>query len=109
MSDGNIRRYSADELRAMIARGESKTDWQAVRNMTEEELEASIASDPDWKDVPVDWYKDAIPVMPGPKKLLSLRLDPDVVEWFRGQGAGYQTRMNAVLRAYVKARQREKA
>ena len=93
----------------MIARSESKTDWQAVRNMTEEELEAAIASDPDWKDVPADWYKDAIPVMPGPKKLLSLRLDPDVVEWFRGQGAGYQTRMNAVLRAYVKARQREKA
>lgn len=106
MSDSNIRRYSADELRAMIARGESKSDWQALRNMTEEELEASITADPDWKDVPADWYKDAVPVIPGPKQLLSLRLDPDVVEWFRAQGAGYQTRMNAVLRAYVKARQK---
>jgi uncharacterized protein (DUF4415 family) len=90
----------------MIARGESKSDWRAIRAMTEEELEAAIAADPDWKDVPADWYKDAIPVMPGPKKLLSLRLDPDVVEWFRAQGPRYQTRMNAVLRAYMQARQK---
>lgn len=41
---------------------------------------------------------------PVPKKtLLSLRIDSDVVEWFRGQGAGYQSRMNALLRAYMEA------
>jgi uncharacterized protein (DUF4415 family) len=34
------------------------------------------------------------------KALVSLRLDQDVLEWFKGQGAGYQTRMNAVLRAF---------
>jgi uncharacterized protein (DUF4415 family) len=87
----------------MRARGEDRSDLARVRAMTEEELEAAIASDPDWKDVPEDWFKDAIPVMPGPKKLLSLRVDPDVLEWFRAQGPGYQTRMNAVLRAYMKA------
>ena len=39
-----------------------------------------------------------------PKKaLLSLRIDCDVVEWFRKQGAGYQSRMNALLRAYMEA------
>ena len=39
-----------------------------------------------------------------PKKtLLSLRIDSDVVEWFRKQGAGYQSRMNALLRAYMEA------
>lgn len=106
MSDSNIKRYSADELRAIRARGESRSDWARVDALTEEELEAAIADDPDWKDVPADWYKDAIPVMPGPKKLLSLRLDPDVVEWFRAQGPRYQTRMNAVLRAYMQARQK---
>ena len=37
------------------------------------------------------------------KALLSLRIDSDVVEWFRGQGAGYQSRMNALLRAYMEA------
>ena len=41
---------------------------------------------------------------PVPKKaLLSLRIDSDVVEWFRKQGAGYQSRMNALLRAYMEA------
>jgi uncharacterized protein (DUF4415 family) len=41
-------------------------------------------------------------VMPAVKTHLSLRLDEDVVDWFKRQGAGYQTRMNAVLRAYVR-------
>ena len=38
-----------------------------------------------------------------PKTLLSLRVDTDVVEWFRAQGSGYQSRMNALLRAYMDA------
>ena len=41
--------------------------------------------------------------MPGPKKAVSLRLDPDVLDWFREQGEGYQTRINAVLRMYKEA------
>ena len=44
--------------------------------------------------------------MPVPKKLLSLRLDADVVEWFRQQGPGYQTRINAVLRTFKDAQDR---
>ena len=39
------------------------------------------------------------------KTLLSLRIDSDVIEWFRRQGAGYQSRMNALLRAYMEAHQ----
>jgi uncharacterized protein (DUF4415 family) len=43
-----------------------------------------------------------------PKKaLLSLRIDLDVIEWFRKQGAGYQSRMNALLRAYMEAHERD--
>lgn len=38
-----------------------------------------------------------------PKSLLSLRIDSDVLQWFRAQGRGYQSRMNALLRAYMKA------
>lgn len=41
----------------------------------------------------------------GRKAAISLRLDPEVLAWFRTQGPGYQTRMNAVLRAYVEAKQ----
>jgi len=37
------------------------------------------------------------------KTLLSLRIDSDVIEWFKKQGAGYQSRMNALLRAYMEA------
>ena len=37
------------------------------------------------------------------KALLSLRIDSDVVEWFKAQGSGYQSRMNALLRAYMEA------
>jgi uncharacterized protein (DUF4415 family) len=39
------------------------------------------------------------------KALLSLRIDADVIEWFKGQGSGYQSRMNALLRAYMEAHQ----
>ena len=39
----------------------------------------------------------------GPKELVSLRIDADVLNWFKASGAGYQTRINAVLRAYKDA------
>ena len=43
-------------------------------------------------------------LQPVPKKaLLSLRVDSDVISWFKGQGSGYQSRMNALLRAYMLA------
>jgi len=104
--DAFIRRFTADELRAKRARGESRTDHDYLRNLTEEELERSIADDPDWKDIPPDWFEGAEVVTPGPKKLLSLRLDQEVVEWFKSTGPGYQTRINAALKAYVRARQK---
>ena len=69
--------------------------------MTESELEESIASDPDWNRVPQDWYLKAQAVMPTPKKLVSVRLDADLLAWFKGLGRGYQTRMNAVLRSFM--------
>jgi len=70
--------------------------------MTEAELEEKIANDPDWQDVPADWHLQAEKaVAHGSKKLVSLRIDTDVLEWFKQQGAGYQTRINAVLRVFV--------
>jgi uncharacterized protein (DUF4415 family) len=49
------------------------------------------------------WFRRAKVVLPEPKKAVSIRLDRDVMEWFQRQGKGYQTRINAVLRAYVEA------
>ncbi len=88
---------------AASLRGESRTDWPRVDAMTEDELERSIADDPDWRDIPEDWYRDAERVVPMAKTPLSLRLDGDVVAFFKATGRGYQTRMNAVLRAYMRA------
>ena len=60
----------------------------------------------DYSDIPQTdekFWADAAVLMPGPKIHLSVRLDKDVVGWFKRQGPGYQTRMNAVLRSYVQA------
>jgi uncharacterized protein (DUF4415 family) len=101
MSEEDIRRYTVEQLRKMREQGLSQTDWARAESMTEEELERSIADDPDWKDIPEDWYKDAILCAPPGKKLVAI--DEDVREWFREQGPDDQTRMNAVLRRFMLA------
>jgi uncharacterized protein (DUF4415 family) len=70
--------------------------------MTEEELERAIASDPDAVIPDSDWANVRL-VAPQRKESIHLRVDPDVLAWFRKQGRGYLTRMNAVLRAYMEA------
>jgi uncharacterized protein (DUF4415 family) len=105
--DGAIVSYTAQELRAMIARGEDQTDWARVDAMTEAELEAAIASDPDWADIPRDWSMHAVPHYPEAlRQQVRLRLDPDLLAWFKRQGRGYQARINAALRAFVEAHER---
>jgi uncharacterized protein (DUF4415 family) len=105
---GSIVSYSAEELREMLGRGEDETDWARLDAMTEEELEAAIASDPDWADIPLDWYKHARPHYPRDlKKQVTVRLDPDIFDWFKRQGAGYQTGINAALRAFVEAHEKK--
>jgi uncharacterized protein (DUF4415 family) len=87
---------------------QSRTDWNRVRAMTDEEIEAAAASDPDAPPLDEAFWQEARVVFPGPirKKHTGLRIDEDVLAWFRAQGPGYQTRMNAVLRAYVQAQKR---
>ena len=94
-----IVRYTAEELDEMLRRGESQTDWARVDAMTEEELEASIDRDEEGE---MDWTTVQVGI-PGPKQQLTVRFDADVIDWFKAQGAGYQTRMNAVLRSFVEA------
>ncbi len=93
----DIRQYTLEELQQM----EDQSNWEALENMTEEELEARIASDPD-ADFETDW-STTMTHFPWEKEKISLRVDGDILEWFRKQGKGYQTRMNAVLRAYMDA------
>jgi uncharacterized protein (DUF4415 family) len=95
-----IVRYSAKELAAKRQRGESRSDWAHAAAMTNEEIEADIASDPDEAGVVVDWDNVSVE-LPKPKADLHMRIDRDVLDFFRKTGRGYQTRINAVLRSYV--------
>jgi uncharacterized protein (DUF4415 family) len=108
--DDDIVSYTVAELETMRARGDSRTDWARVDAMTEEELEAAIASDPDWADIPRDWYEHATPHYPDSmRKQVSLRIDPDILAWFKSPGPGYRERINAALRAFVEAQKRRSA
>ena len=97
-------RYTATELEAMRHRGESLTDWAKVDAMSETELEASIAADPD--DVgDLDWSQ-AIRGLPPRKREVRIPLDEDVLNWFKQTGQGYEARINSVLRAFVERQKR---
>jgi uncharacterized protein (DUF4415 family) len=103
MSEGRIVRYTAEELLRKLAAGEltDETDWARVDAKTDEDIERDIASDPDWQhDFDPDW-ENAVLVVPPSKTPISIRLDADVLAFFREGGAGYQKRINAVLRSYM--------
>jgi uncharacterized protein (DUF4415 family) len=102
---GGTVRYTAEEIDEMLVRGESRTDWAAVEAMTEKELEASIPADPDDVHEPIDWARAVKGIPPG-KRDIHIRIDEDVLEWFRQTGRGYQTRINSVLRAFMESRKR---
>src|SRR6266567_225128 len=112
---GNIVTYTAEEVRAMLDRGEDDSDWARVDAKTEEELAADVASDPDWADVPEDWVSHAhwaSGYMIGRKenkKQVTMRFDADILDHFKSEGRGWQSRMNAVLRVFVDRQQRSRS
>jgi uncharacterized protein (DUF4415 family) len=68
------------------------------------EIEAIPDSKIDYSDIPelgAEFWAKATLHMPEPKQGVYLRIDPEVLRWFRKNGRGYQTRMNAVLRSYM--------
>jgi uncharacterized protein (DUF4415 family) len=72
-------------------------------------LQSRQDADIDYSDIPeLDdaFFETAELVTPSAKTQITVRLDNDVLEWFRGEGKGYQTRMNAVLKAYVESQRR---
>ena len=75
-----------------------RADLDRLHRTSEEQTERTAPSE--LRDLPADFWKDAV-VVPPSKRAISLRVDQDVLEWFRSRGPRYQTHMNAVLRAYV--------
>ena len=96
----DIRSYTAEELRAMKA--QSKTDLCAFDAMTDEELERRIAEDPDEKDLHPDWTKAKL-IFPRAKASVHLRLEQEIIDFFKAEGRGHIARMQAVLKAYANA------
>jgi uncharacterized protein (DUF4415 family)/uncharacterized DUF497 family protein len=82
-----------------------RTDWRRVAAMSEKEIMEAAKSDPDAQptDLDLEFWKNAKVVLPEPKQPITLRIDRDVLVWFKAQGGRYQSRMNAVLKAYVQA------
>lgn len=81
-----------------------RADLARLRRMTEAEIMRT--SPPELADLPYDYWDSAVLVVPGPKRAISLRVDEDVLEWFKANGPRYQSRMNAVLRSYMSAARR---
>ena len=81
-------------------RRKGKTDWTAVDALTDNDIASAVADDPDAAPIDIDW-SDAVLVIPAKKKAISIRLDEDVLAYFKGEGDGYQRRINAVLRSYM--------
>ena len=99
-----ITRMTLEQAEARHRAGETLTDWDAIDRLTDEEIEAAIDSDPDAAPrLDRAWFDRATLTLPEPKQAISLRVDRDVLGWFRDQGPGYQSRMNAVLRQYAQA------
>jgi uncharacterized protein (DUF4415 family) len=108
---GTIVRYTAEELAAMEARGEDRTDWAAIAGKSEDELAADTAADPAWEGVPDDWAsraQAATGLMQRPKEnklQVTMRFDADVLDFYKRAGRGWQSRMNAVLRSFMDRQQ----
>jgi uncharacterized protein (DUF4415 family) len=94
-----------DDTSGNTSKTEPATDWKRLRTMTDEEVHAAITADPDIEPTDEAFWKDARIVIPRRKETVTIDLDADLLEWFRNE-RGYQTRINAILRAYMNAQNR---
>jgi uncharacterized protein (DUF4415 family) len=92
----------SEKLTGKTSTAKETTDWEKLHTITDEEIRAAIESDPEIHSTDKSFWKDAKVVMPLRKEVVTMRLDADLLAWFR-QEKGYQTRINAVLRAYMAA------
>ncbi|MGJ7552056.1 BrnA antitoxin family protein [Pseudomonas alloputida] len=80
----------------------SKTDWSRLAQMDDKDIDTS-----DIPELGEDFFREAELRVPA-KQTVTIRLDSDVLSWFKEQGAGYQTRINQLLRQYMQAQQRQR-
>jgi uncharacterized protein (DUF4415 family) len=97
----NIARVTRDETRQL----KDETDYVRLDAMTDDDIARAVAEDPDAPPLEIDWDKARLVIPPG-KEIVTMRVDSDVLEWFRGRGKGYQTRINQVLRTFYEAKRK---
>lgn len=76
----------------------SHTDWERLETLKDEDIDFS-----DILPLNDTFFKNAKLRLPRPKTTITMRVDPDVLDWFKKKGKGYQTRINAVLRMYIES------
>jgi uncharacterized protein (DUF4415 family) len=91
----NITRVTREEARQQ----KDETDYTRLDAMTDDEIARAVADD---APLDVDWNKARLVFPPG-KDVVTMRVDSDVLDWFRAQGKGYQTRINLALRVFYEA------
>ena len=77
----------------------SNTDWKRLKKMTDKDIDLD-----DIPELDDDFFRNAQLQMPA-KQSVTMRLDSDVLSWFKDQGKGYQTRINQLLRKYMETQQ----
>jgi uncharacterized protein (DUF4415 family) len=85
-------------MKASNSSKESRTDWERLKQMPDSDIDFG-----EIQELGEDFFANAKIRMPQTKKAVSIRLDQDILAWFRHQGRGYQTRINSVLRSYMLA------
>lgn len=102
MKEKGITRVSSKGLHKL----EDLTDWDALRAMTDEDIERAAASDPDAPLMTDEDWANARIVWPEGKEPIAIRVDRDIVQWFGNHGLDYGAKINCVLREYIEAQKR---
>lgn len=97
MTAVSAKRTAKSSAKTAPSRG--KANLQLLRRVSDAVIRRSAPAD--LPELPDDFWDEAVPVVPEIKVPISLRVDSDVLEWFREEGPRYQSRMNAVLRLYM--------
>ncbi len=99
MKEKGITRISSKDLHKL----KDLTDWEALRAMTDDDIERAAESDPDAPPMTDEDWENARVVWPPGKEPISIRVDRDTVQWFGSRGLDYSAKINAVLREYIEA------
>ncbi len=96
------KRPSRESATAKKRTNRGRTDWARLDATTDAEIAEQVRRNPDDVEFTDEMLAAARWVMPEKKVPISFRVDPDVLAFFKLEGNGYQSRMNAVLRGYMR-------